>query len=428
MLTLTGAKPPGLDRDVLRGRKRRARGGERECRWYESDEASHVSGTPLLDRKTASLPWIVACDPKNLRLFTEDLPRAYLCPMQSAERRRCVEMKEWSTQPRLPALRPAAEAATMPRVSERVSDGDLIQRVGIGDRNAFEALYRRFARAGLRPGPAPARRPRARRGRAPGDVHVGLALGVDLPARARPGRAVAVRGRAQRDRRPRPRARRDPRRAARGARPSSPARRSRPRPRGSPGGCTCALQELPERERTVLELAYWSGLSQSEVATFLNIPLGTVKTRTRSALARLADMLEERSCSEARATRSARARGRRRPGRRARAPRARARAARSRRASARALQRAGRAARRAGRHGRAPAEAPLAPAGGARRCACAGRLRRRLARGLGPATPAATRSRRSTSTSRCRARRRRRTPWPRSRSASATRAATGRWR
>ena len=34
----------------------------------------------------------------------------------------------------------------MPRVSERVSDGDLIQRIGIGDRNAFEALYRRFAR------------------------------------------------------------------------------------------------------------------------------------------------------------------------------------------------------------------------------------------------------------------------------------------
>jgi RNA polymerase sigma-70 factor, ECF subfamily len=54
-----------------------------------------------------------------------------------------------------------------------------------------------------------------------------------------------------------------------------------------------ALSDLPENERTVLELAYWSGLSQSEVATFLNIPLGTVKTRTRSALARLADMLKE---------------------------------------------------------------------------------------------------------------------------------------
>jgi RNA polymerase sigma-70 factor (ECF subfamily) len=53
-----------------------------------------------------------------------------------------------------------------------------------------------------------------------------------------------------------------------------------------------ALEELPEREREVLELAYWSELSQSEVAEYLHIPLGTVKTRTRSALSRLADLLE----------------------------------------------------------------------------------------------------------------------------------------
>jgi RNA polymerase sigma-70 factor (ECF subfamily) len=53
-----------------------------------------------------------------------------------------------------------------------------------------------------------------------------------------------------------------------------------------------ALEELPEKEREVVELAYWSGLSQSEVAEFLHIPLGTVKTRTRSALSRLAGVLE----------------------------------------------------------------------------------------------------------------------------------------
>ena len=53
-----------------------------------------------------------------------------------------------------------------------------------------------------------------------------------------------------------------------------------------------ALAELPEQERKLIELAYWGGLSQSEIAEFLDIPLGTVKTRTRSALSRLADVLE----------------------------------------------------------------------------------------------------------------------------------------
>ncbi len=53
-----------------------------------------------------------------------------------------------------------------------------------------------------------------------------------------------------------------------------------------------ALAELNPNERQVIELAYWSGLSQSEMASLLGQPLGTVKTRTRNALARLADALE----------------------------------------------------------------------------------------------------------------------------------------
>ena len=53
-----------------------------------------------------------------------------------------------------------------------------------------------------------------------------------------------------------------------------------------------ALEALPERERRLIELAYWGGLSQAELASALNVPLGTVKTRTRRAHTRLAHVLE----------------------------------------------------------------------------------------------------------------------------------------
>ena len=55
-----------------------------------------------------------------------------------------------------------------------------------------------------------------------------------------------------------------------------------------------AVDSLPDREREVIELAYYSGLSQTEIADRLSLPLGTVKTRTRTALCRLAGVLEER--------------------------------------------------------------------------------------------------------------------------------------
>jgi RNA polymerase sigma-70 factor (ECF subfamily) len=55
-----------------------------------------------------------------------------------------------------------------------------------------------------------------------------------------------------------------------------------------------AVDSLPHRERDVIELAYYSGLSQSEISERLSLPLGTVKTRTRTALARLAHVLEDR--------------------------------------------------------------------------------------------------------------------------------------
>jgi len=53
-----------------------------------------------------------------------------------------------------------------------------------------------------------------------------------------------------------------------------------------------ALATMSEAERTVLELAYDDGLAQSEIAVRLGWPLGTVKSRTRRAMATLRGMLE----------------------------------------------------------------------------------------------------------------------------------------
>ena len=54
-----------------------------------------------------------------------------------------------------------------------------------------------------------------------------------------------------------------------------------------------ALGSLPIQQRQVLEIAYFEGLSQSEIATRLGAPLGTVKSWTRQGLMRLRELLPE---------------------------------------------------------------------------------------------------------------------------------------
>jgi RNA polymerase sigma-70 factor (ECF subfamily) len=62
-----------------------------------------------------------------------------------------------------------------------------------------------------------------------------------------------------------------------------------------------ALRTLPEGERQALELAYYGGLSQSQIAKRLKVPLGTIKSRAFNGLRRLRAVLqdeEERLASE----------------------------------------------------------------------------------------------------------------------------------
>jgi RNA polymerase sigma-70 factor (ECF subfamily) len=175
----------------------------------------------------------------------------------------------------------------------RTSDADLIVRVGRGDRAAFEELYRRFARPVL----GLALRRLGDHGRAEDAVQETFAAVWRSARSFAPERGsgsawlYAVARHAIIDR---ARQRLDPPVAEIAEQPS---------PEGGPVELVeqdwlafrvrTALERLPERERHVLELAYWSGLSQSEVASYLDVPLGTVKTRTRAALARLAGVLEE---------------------------------------------------------------------------------------------------------------------------------------
>ena len=181
----------------------------------------------------------------------------------------------------------------MPRMSAiQPTDEELLARVADGDRDAFGDLYQRYARAVL----GLAIRRLGDRGRAEDAVQEAFAsvwraarsykqdrgpVAPWLYAVAR--NAIADRGRAR----------------------TEPPAEPTDTPSDEPGPAEqaeqswrsfCvhrALETLPGHQRELVELAYWGGLSQTEIAQRLELPLGTVKTRTRAALKRLAEALKE---------------------------------------------------------------------------------------------------------------------------------------
>jgi RNA polymerase sigma-70 factor (ECF subfamily) len=192
----------------------------------------------------------------------------------------------------LGVVRPALGATTVASPNEQaLTDEQLLARIARGDGDAFEALYKRYARPML----GLALRRLRDRGRAEEAVQeaftsVWRSAGSFRAERGRGApwlfavarNAISDRGRA---------------RAEPPAEPQDePSADAGPDEAVEQGWVSWrvhrALEDLPPHERELIALAYWGGLSQSEIAARLDLPLGTVKTRTRAALGRLADALE----------------------------------------------------------------------------------------------------------------------------------------
>ena len=191
---------------------------------------------------------------------------------------------------RLPS-RPRAATIVVVSTPE-TTDGALIEQIATGERDAFEELYARFARPVL----GLALRRLGDRGRAEDSVQEVFAAvwrSASSYDRARgPGGAwlytIARNAIVDEQRRRRaPTVADPPDVVSPDLTPDQEAEAS-----WNAWRVHRALETLPDHERAVIDLAYFSGLSQSEIADFLQIPLGTVKTRTRSGLARLAEALE----------------------------------------------------------------------------------------------------------------------------------------
>src|SRR6476646_1783974 len=179
------------------------------------------------------------------------------------------------------------------------ADGDLIRLAGEGDRDAFDQLYCRFARPIF--GLALRRlgsRDRAEDATQETFTSIWRAAATYRPERG-PGKpwlyAIARNAIVNQTR-----IRSEPPAEILDSAADEPGPLERAESAWLSGRVHRAVEELPDHQRTLIRLAYWGQLSQSEIATQLGIPIGTIKTRTRAALARLAELLEREDLDQQR--------------------------------------------------------------------------------------------------------------------------------
>ncbi|HJT73237.1 MAG TPA: sigma-70 family RNA polymerase sigma factor, partial [Chitinophaga sp.] len=58
-------------------------------------------------------------------------------------------------------------------------------------------------------------------------------------------------------------------------------------------GLVKVVEQLNKEQRVIIDLAYYKGCTQEEIAKILDIPLGTVKTRMRNAIIQLRNILKQ---------------------------------------------------------------------------------------------------------------------------------------
>ena len=184
---------------------------------------------------------------------------------------------------------------------EEASDRELLERVAVGDEDAFRLLFRRYGPAARALALRVVRQPFL----AEEIVQEAFLALWRHPASYRDDRG-SVRGwlMATVHHRAVDLVRREEaqRRRAEGAEPADTAAEDvalavteRAALEERRAAAIAALKELPQEQRTVLEMMYYQGKSQSQIAAETGLPLGTVKSRTLLAMRRLRALIGDLS-------------------------------------------------------------------------------------------------------------------------------------